>query len=137
MTFRPAPWPIGLLRARRRATPPETIRPSTVEIRGATVRVTWGWPNAREKSWHRSGAGFVCSSRAVGGENTPARLILVTDKSRGDVVIASIACDGFSREAYTTLTRHLRNFEAIGDAERSDPLARLAASPSVDPLLPR
>ena len=134
ITFRPSSWPIGRTRTRQRCTPPGAIRPSRVEISGATVRVTWGWPSTRERSWHRRDVGFVCSSRTTGDDGAPARLILITDKSRGDAVTAALACVGFAPEVYATLTRHLRNVEAIGDAERSDPFARLSAGPSADPL---
>jgi hypothetical protein len=131
--FRSTSWPVGRTRTRRRCTPPGAIRPATVEISGATVRVTWGWPSTRERSWHRRDVGFVCSSRTTDDDGATARLILITDKSRGDVVTATLACDGFSPEVYATLTRHLRNVEAIGDAERSDPFARLGAGPSAYP----
>lgn len=137
ITFRSAACPIGRIRTRRSSTPAGAIRPATVEISGATVRVTWGWSSTREHSWHRRDVGFVCSSRAADGDSATARLILITDKSRGDAVIATLACDGFPPEVYAALTRHLRNVEAIGDAERSDPLARLGAGPSAYPHMSR
>lgn len=122
--FRSRAWPLGRTRARGQQAARDAIRPSWIEIDGATLTVAWGWPNAHKRSWQRGDVGFVCSSGTTSREGAPARLILVTDKSHGEAVTATIVCDGFSYEAYATLRRHLRNFEAIGDAERSDPFTR-------------
>lgn len=104
----------------------DAVRPAAVEIRGATVCVVWGWQGWHRRSWRRGDVGFVCSSRTSLDSGTPSRVILVVDKVRDEGTVAAVLdCDAFPPETYATLTRHLRNFEAIGDAERaaSDPLA--------------
>ncbi|SDQ93997.1 hypothetical protein [Microbacterium sp. cf332] len=131
--------PLGARRRARRSAPEGAIRPSAIEIRGATVRVVWGWQGWHERTWQRGQVGFVCSSRTVEDDGVPSRLILVVDTAHdAGAVTATLACDGFAPAAYAALTRHLRNFEAIGDAERAatDPLAWAgsAAPLSVDSL---
>lgn len=110
----------------RGLAPADAVRPARIEIRGATVRAVWGWQGWHERSWRRGDVGFVCSSRTAGEPGVPTRLILVVDRRFDEGEVAAVwACDAFDPEAYAALTRHLRNFEAIGDAERAtfDPLA--------------
>ena len=114
------------LRHPRRPTSSDAVRPAAVEIRGATIRVVWGWQGWHQRSWRRGDVGFVCSSRTTHDGGVPSRVILVVDKMRDEGAVAAVLdCDAFPPETYATLTRHLWNFEAIGEAERaaSDPLA--------------
>ncbi|GAD35078.1 hypothetical protein MTS1_02450 [Microbacterium sp. TS-1] len=126
--FRAPFWASRRTRAARQSAPEGAIRPSRIEVRGAAVRVVWGWQGWRDRTWQRGHVGFVCSSRTIDDQTGPAQLILVVDKLRDEGAVAAVlSCDAFTPETFAALTRHLRNFEAIGDAERSsaDPLARL------------
>lgn len=124
--------PLRARRRSRRPAPADAIRPTRIEIRGATVRVVWGWQGWHQRSWTRGQVGFVCSSRTIDDEGVPSRVILVVDRMRDEGAVAAVlCCDAFDEDAYRSLTRHLRNVEAIGDAERAshDPLARLGSQP--------
>lgn len=133
----PARWPLGRTRARGQQAARDAIRPSWIEIDGATLAVAWGWPNARKRSWQRGDVGFVCSSGTTSREGAPARLILVTDKSHGEAVTATIVCDGFSYEAYATHARSEPHYHAASRDRSGFRSGRDGTAESPDAACPR
>lgn len=113
------------------------IRPSWIEIDGATLTAAWGCPNARKRSWQRGDVGFVCSSGTTSREGAPARLILVTDKSHGEAITATIVCDGFSYEAYATHARSEPHYHAASRDRSGFRSGRDGTAESPDATCPR
>lgn len=87
------------------------VRPRGVEIRGSVVHVR---TLRATTTWHRGEVRFSCPRRPErSGWSGPLQCLLVTPVGGAPVVLD---CEAFEHETFIDLVRHLRNFEAIGDA---------------------